>query len=104
MRRSPASATVRLSVRNAVLIQRGVSDVFRGRAFTLAMSASFAALGLGMIASGPLTDSLGPREVWGLAAALLLVAAPLSYVLTRGVSLAPPGPTREPALPSRQGA
>ena len=89
---------------NAVLIQRGVSDAFRGRAFTLAMSASFAALGLGMIASGPLTDSLGPREVWGLAAALLLVAAPLSYVLTRGVGLAPPASTREPALPSRQGA
>jgi MFS family permease len=89
---------------NAVLIQRGVTDVVRGRAFTLAMSASFAALGVGMIASGPLTDSLGPREVWGLAAALLLVAAPLSLALTRGVRLAPPGPTPEPALPSQQGA
>jgi MFS family permease len=89
---------------NAVLIQRGVSDVFRGRAFTLAMSASFAALGIGMIASGPLTDSLGPREVWALAAAILIVAAPLSYVLTRGVSLEPPGATPEPALPSHQGA
>lgn len=88
---------------NAVLIQRGVSDVLRGRALTLAMSASFAALGLGMIASGPLTDSLGPREVWALAA-LLLAAAPLSFVLTRRVSLAPSGSTPEPALPSRQGA
>jgi MFS family permease len=88
---------------NAVLIQRGVSDSLRGRAFTLAMSASFAALGLGMVASGPLTDALGPRDVWGIAAMLLLAAAPLSLVLTRGVALAPTPPTPDPVLPTRQG-
>ena len=32
---------------NAVLVQRGVPDQLRGRAFTLAMSVSYAALGLG---------------------------------------------------------
>jgi MFS family permease len=89
---------------NAVLIQRGVPDTLRGRAFTLAMSASFAALGLGMVASGPLTDALGPREVWGIAAVLLLVAAPVSLVLTRGVALAPAPANPDPGLPTRQGA
>jgi MFS family permease len=89
---------------NAVLIQRGVADALRGRAFTLAMSASFGALGLGMVASGPLTDSMGPREVWGIAAGLLLAAAPLSLALTRGVSLTPAAGRHDPALPTRQGA
>jgi MFS family permease len=89
---------------NAVLIQRGVPDALRGRAFTLAMSASFAALGLGMVASGPLTDAIGPREVWGIAAVLLLAAAPLSLALTRGVALSRATPGPDPALSTRQGA
>jgi MFS family permease len=89
---------------NAVLIQRGVPDQLRGRAFTLAMSLSYGALGLGMIGAGPLTDAIGSREVWAAAAGLLAAAAPLAVALTRGVSLAPAARAPEPVLPTRQGA
>jgi MFS family permease len=87
---------------NAILIQRGVPDRLRGRAFTLAMSVSYAALGLGMIGSGPLTDAIGAREVWAVAAGLLAVAAPAALALTRGVALTAPnrpaeGVTEPPA-------
>ncbi|MCL4289927.1 MAG: MFS transporter [Thermoleophilia bacterium] len=68
---------------NAVLIQRGVADRLRGRAFTLAMSVSYGALGLGMVAAGPLTGAVGPRALWGAAAGLLLVAAATALRLTR---------------------
>ena len=84
---------------NAVFIQRGVPDRVRGRAFTLAMSVSYAALGLGMIPAGPLTDAIGAREVWGIAAGLLGVACLASLLMTRGVSVeAQTG--REQAVPS----
>lgn len=70
-------------VYNAVLIQRGVADRLRGRAFTLAMSVSYGALGLGMAAAGPLTGAVGPRALWGAAAGLLVVAAVTALGLTR---------------------
>jgi MFS family permease len=68
---------------NAVIIQRGVPDRLRGRAFTVAMSVSYAALGLGMVGAGPLTDSLGARAVWGIAAGVLAAAAPIALLLMR---------------------
>jgi hypothetical protein len=71
---------------NAVLVQRGVPDRLRGRAFTVAMSVSYAALGAGMIGGGPLTDALGPRAVWAIAAGVLALAAPVALVLTRAGS------------------
>ena len=46
-------------VANALLVQRGVPDALRGRAFTLAMSANFAALVVGMAAAGPVLDAAG---------------------------------------------
>jgi MFS family permease len=72
---------------NAVCIQRGLPDQARGRAFTLAMSTSYAALGLGMVCAGPLTDAIGAREVWGIAAGLLAVACLASLLLTRGAAV-----------------
>jgi hypothetical protein len=69
---------------NAVLIQRGVPDRLRGRAFTVAMSVSYAALGIGMIGGGPLTDAVGPRSVWAIAAGVYALATPLAFVLSRG--------------------
>jgi MFS family permease len=86
---------------NAVLIQRGVPDRLRGRAFTLAMSSSYAALGLGMIGAGPLTAAVGARGVWGIAAGLLAVAVPAALVLTRAMEA--PGPEAEPATPRPAG-
>jgi MFS family permease len=84
---------------NALLIQRGVADRARGRAFTLAMSASYAALGLGMVGAGPLTEAMGARAVWEIAAGLIGGAAVVAAVLTRGVAAVPRAPA-ETALPS----
>jgi MFS family permease len=68
---------------NALLVQRGSPDALRGRVFTVLMSSSFGVLALGMVFSGPLTDAIGPRWVWGAAAALAGVSAMLALVLTR---------------------
>lgn len=83
---------------NAILIQRGVADRLRGRAFTLAMSVSYAALGVGMAAAGPLTELIGPRALWAVAAALLAVASVAAIGLTRELELSvsePAGRLRE---------
>jgi MFS family permease len=71
---------------NALLVQRGVPDRLRGRAFTLLMSSNFAVLGIGMLLAGPATDAVGPRWVWGVAAGIMAVAAGLGFLLARGVS------------------
>jgi MFS family permease len=70
---------------NAVLVQRGAPDRLRGRAFTVVMSVGYAVLGLGMIIAGFLTDALGARAVWGMAAVLLAIAAVVGLVLVRRV-------------------
>ena len=70
---------------NSLLVQRGVPDRLRGRAFTLLMSSNFAVLGAGMLLAGPATDSIGPRAVWGIAAGVMALAAGLGLALTRGV-------------------
>ena len=88
---------------NAVFIQRGVPDRARGRAFTLAMSASYAALGFGMVGAGPLTDAIGAREVWGVAAGLLAAAAVAALGLTRGLDLAAAPAAPDRAVASQQG-
>jgi DHA3 family tetracycline resistance protein-like MFS transporter len=72
-------------VSNAMLVQRGAPDRLRGRAFTVVMSTNFAVLGLGMIAAGPLTDALGARWVWAIAAGVAAVAAVVGWTLARGV-------------------
>jgi MFS family permease len=74
---------------NALLVQRGSPDALRGRVFTVLMSSSFAVLALGMVVSGPLTDAVGPRWVWGAAAAIAAVSAALALVLTRGAERRP---------------
>jgi MFS family permease len=73
-------------VTNAVLVQRGAPDRLRGRAFSVVMSVGYAVLGIGMVAAGPLTNALGARAVWGIAAGLLAVAAVVGFGLLRGVS------------------
>jgi len=78
---------------NALLVQRGAPDELRGRAFTVLMSSNYVVLGVGMLAAGPITDALGPREVWALAALLSGVAALIGLAMARGVST-----RREPAL------
>jgi MFS family permease len=78
---------------NALLVQRGVPDELRGRAFTVAMSLNYTVLGLGLIAAGPITDALGPRAVWAIGGALAAVAAVIGLTMARGAAARP-----EPAL------
>lgn len=74
-------------VLNPLLVQRGAPDHVRGRAFTVIMSVNFAALGLGMILAGRLTDVLGARWVWALAAGTYTVAAATAAVLANGIDV-----------------
>jgi MFS family permease len=78
---------------NALLVQRGVPDELRGRAFTVLMSLNYAVLGLGMIAAGPITDALGARAVWAIGGGLSAVAAVIGLTMARGAAARP-----EPAL------
>jgi MFS family permease len=66
---------------NALLVQRGAPDRFRGRAFAVLMSVTFGILGLGMVAAGILTNAAGARAVWGGAAGFFLLAAAVAYAL-----------------------
>jgi MFS family permease len=74
---------------NALLVQRGSPDALRGRVFTLLMSSSFGIFALGMVASGPLTDAVGPRWVWGASAAFAALSALLALALSRGIEPKP---------------
>jgi MFS family permease len=68
---------------NSLLVQRGASDDMRGRVFTVIMSVNYAVYGLGVLVAGPLTDSFGPRWVYGSVGAVLLFASLVAYVLGR---------------------
>jgi MFS family permease len=70
---------------NALLVQRGVPDRLRGRAFTVLMSSNTVVLTLGLILAGRITDTVGPRWIWGAAACLFAAAAITAYVLARRV-------------------
>jgi MFS family permease len=73
---------------NALLVQRGAPDELRGRAFTVLMSSTAVSLGAGMVAAGVVTNAVGARWVWGIAAAVLALASVLGAALARGVELA----------------
>jgi MFS family permease len=68
---------------NSLLVQRGSSDEVRGRVFTVIMSVNYAAYGVAVLAAGPLTDSYGPRWVYGVVGLVLLFASLMAYVLGR---------------------
>ena len=72
-------------VGNSLFVQRGTPDAMRGRAFTLAMSASYSALFIGMLIGGFLSDAVGARWTWGVASILTACAALAAYALARGV-------------------
>jgi MFS family permease len=73
---------------NALLVQRGAPDAFRGRAFAVLMSSNVAMLILGMIVAGRVTDMVGPRWVWAAAAAASAVSAVVGLALARGAAKA----------------
>ena len=70
---------------NSLLVQRGAPDAIRGRVFTVIMSVNYAVYGLGFVVAGPLTDSVGPRWVFGGVGIVLAGAALVAYALARGV-------------------
>jgi MFS family permease len=69
---------------NSLLVQRGAPDAIRGRVFTVIMSVNYAVYGLGFVIAGPLTDSVGPRWVFGGVALVLTFASFVAYALARG--------------------
>lgn len=68
---------------NQVLVQRGAPDAMRGRALAVLFSSFYATLGVGMVLAGLLTDPLGGRIMWALAAAVYLCAAALAVATMR---------------------
>ena len=68
---------------NSLLVQRGATDEVRGRVFTVIMSVNYAVYGVSVLVAGPLTDSYGPRWVYGSAGLLLGFASVVAYALGR---------------------
>jgi MFS family permease len=69
---------------NSLLVQRGAPDELRGRIFTAIMSVNYGAYALGFVIAGPLTDSVGPRWVFGGVGTVLALASLVAYMLARG--------------------
>lgn len=69
---------------NALLVQRGSPDRLRGRAFTVLMSSSYAVLGAGTVAAGPLTNSFGPRDMFAVAAGLAALSSIVALLILAG--------------------
>ena len=72
---------------NSLLVQRGAPDAIRGRVFTVIMSVNYAVYGLGFVVAGPLTDSVGPRWVFGGVGVVLAGASLVALALARGAEL-----------------
>jgi MFS family permease len=68
---------------NSLLVQRGAPDAIRGRVFTVIMSVNYAVYGLGFVIAGPITDSVGPRWVFGGVGIVLAFASLIAYALSR---------------------
>lgn len=90
------------SLYNVLLVQRGVDDEFRGRAFTIAMSITYAVLGSAMAVAGPVTNALGGRWVYGLGAVAYAVAGLAGLALRPGLAdaTAPSSEELSDALPT----
>src|SRR4029079_10132262 len=58
---------------NMTLIQQVVSDERRGQVFALLGSLVQPFTLIGTLAAGPMTEAVGPRLMWGISAALLVV-------------------------------
>jgi len=92
---------------NALLVQRGAPDRFRGRAFTGLMSSNVTFLALGMVLAGRLTDAVGPRWVWAAAAVLSAMAAVVGFTLARSAAEMPSEivePVQAPVEPEPEAA
>ena len=68
-----------------VIVQRSTSDQLRGRVFTVIISAHNAVLGAAMVAAGALTEGIGPRWTYLIAAGSLACGSVTAFALLRGV-------------------
>jgi MFS family permease len=75
---------------NVLLIQRGVPDNYRGRAFTITMSVTYAILGPAMAAAGPVTTALGGRWIWGIGAGFSILSGLVAIALAPNLREAAP--------------
>src|SRR5206468_5704113 len=67
---------------NVLLIQRGVPDEYRGRAFTIAMSVTYAILGPAMAGAGVVASALGGRWIVGIGALCSILAGFVALALS----------------------
>ena len=70
-------------VANITLVQRGAEDRVRGRVFTLLMSVNYAVLGAAFVLAGAVTNQIGARWTYGIAAAVIVVGAGTGWLLLR---------------------
>lgn len=68
---------------NQLLVQRGAPDALRGRALAVLFSTFYTTLGIGMAAAGFLTDVVGGRGMWRIAAVVYIAGAVAALVLAR---------------------
>jgi MFS family permease len=68
-----------------LIVQRWTSDRLRGRAFTVIISAHNALLGIALVSAGALTEAVGPRWTYVVAAGLYGAGALAALVLSRGI-------------------
>ncbi|HZO97671.1 MAG TPA: MFS transporter [Gaiellaceae bacterium] len=76
-------------VGNITLVQRGAADRVRGRVFTLLMSANYGVLGVAFVAAGPVTNAIGARWSYAVAAGAIALATGLAWLFARNVRAAP---------------
>jgi MFS family permease len=76
-------------VGNITFVQRGAPDRLRGRAFTLLMAVNYGALGASFVAAGPVTNAIGARWTYVVAAGGIGVASGLAWLFARGVEPEP---------------
>ena len=76
-------------VGNITFVQRGAPDRLRGRAFTLLMAVNYGALGLSFVIAGPVTNAIGARWTYVVAAAGIGFASGLAWLFARGVEPEP---------------
>jgi MFS family permease len=70
---------------SVLIIQRHTSDLIRGRAFTVIISAHNALLGIGFITAGGLAAAVGARWTFGAAATLFTAASLTAVAVSRSV-------------------
>src|SRR5262249_61141599 len=78
-------------VGNITFVQRGAPDRVRGRAFTLLMAVNYGALGLSFVIAGPVTNAIGARWTYVVAAAGVGLASGLAWLFAPRVR--PEAPT-----------